>query len=227
MMNILLYFSLQAEQALVPMNEKIEITAESVKRPNVVKRMYDWTRNWARTPYGIWALFVVAVSEASFFPVPPDVLLLVLAVSRPAKSFVFAAVCSVGSVIGGCIGYYLGYQFFEYIGMPLLSVYGLVDRFEELRIVFQDNSFLAIMVAGITPIPYKVFTIASGFCKVDFVTLVSASVVSRSLRFFAEAGLIFLFGSRIESFIERYFNLLSVLFMILLIMGIVFMKFIH
>ena len=204
-----------------------DLLKESDKNGNFIRRMYDWTRGWAKTPYGTWALFVVAFCEASFFPVPPDVLLLVLAVSRPKRSFVFALVCTLGSVLGGCLGYYLGYQFFEHIGMPILKLYGSMDKFESLSGTFQEHGFMAIMVAGITPIPYKVFTIAAGFCKIDFSTLVLASLASRSLRFFAEAGLIFLFGSRIEKFIDKYFNLLSILFIILLILGFVVIKLFH
>ena len=209
------------------MIEKNDVSVESGKKRNIVRKMYDWTRGWAKTPYGTWALFVLAFCEASFFPVPPDVLLLVLAVSRPKRSFVFALVCSIGSVLGGCLGYYLGYQFFEYIGVPILNLYGSMDKFDSLSATFQDHGFLAIMIAGITPIPYKVFTIAAGFCKIDFTTLVLASIISRSLRFFAVAGLIFVFGSRIEKFIDKYFNLLSILFIILLIAGFVVIKLFH
>ncbi|MGR3318529.1 MAG: YqaA family protein [Candidatus Anammoxibacter sp.] len=209
------------------MADENDVSVKSSKKVNFVRKIYDWTRGWAKTPYGIWALFVVAFCEASFFPVPPDVLLLVLAVARPKRSFVFALVCSIGSVLGGCLGYYLGSQFFEYIGMPILNFYGSMDKFESLSATFQDHGFMAIMVAGITPIPYKVFTIAAGFCKIDFSTLVLASIISRSLRFFAVAGLIFIFGGRIEKFIDKYFNLLSILFIILLVLGFVVIKLFH
>lgn len=209
------------------MESEIDISVESEKRGNILKRIYDWTRDWARTPYGALALFIVAFCESSFFPVPPDVLLLVLAVSKPKRSFVFALICSLGSVLGGCFGYYLGYQFFEHIGMPILNFYGIMDKFDELSVTFQHHSFLAIMTAGITPIPYKVFTIAAGFCKVSFFTLVSASLISRSLRFFAEAGLIYFYGSRIERFIDKYFNLISIMFIILVILGFVVIKILH
>ena len=204
-----------------------DLFVEPKKKDNILKRSYDWTRHWAKTPYGTWALFIIAFAEASFFPIPPDVLLLVLAVSMPKKSFVFALICSLGSVLGGCLGYYLGSQFFEFLGKPILDFYGLMDSFGKLSETFKEHSFLAIMTAGLTPIPYKVFTIASGFCNVDFFTLLTASLVSRSLRFFAEAGLIYVFGSKIENFIEKYFNLLSILFIILLILGFVVIKLFH
>ncbi len=196
-------------------------------KDNILRRVYDWTRNWARTPYGVWALLGVAFVEASFFPVPPDVLLLVLSVSKPKKSLWFALVCSFGSVLGGCFGYFLGYQFFEHIGMPILNLYGFMDKFTKISATFQEHGFLAIMVAGVTPIPYKVFTIAAGVCKVDFLTLLTASIVSRSLRFFAEAGLIYVFGAKIEKYIDKYFNLISILFIVLLILGFVFIKLFH
>lgn len=197
------------------------------KKRNIVRKAYDWTQGWAKTPYGSWALSVVAFVEASFFPVPPDVLLLVLAVSKPKRSFWFAFLCTTGSVLGGCFGYFIGLQFFDFVGRPLLEMYGLMEKFETLSGTFQNHGFLAIMIAGITPIPYKVFTIASGFCHMDFLTLVTASIVSRGLRFFAEAGLIFIFGAQIKTFIDKYFNLLSILFIILLVAGFVVLKIVH
>lgn len=205
-------------------NDK-QITAE--KKANFLKRIYDWTQSWAKTPYGSWALFIVAFCEASFFLVPPDVLLLVLAVSKPKKSFWYAFLCTSGSVLGGCFGYFVGYQFFELAGKPILDMYGLMDKFESLSVTFTEHSFLGIMIAGITPIPFKVFTIASGFCKISIFTLIIASILSRGIRFFAEAGLIFIFGGKIKTFIDKYFNILSILFIILLIAGFVVLKVLH
>lgn len=177
-----------------------ETLIKARKKGGFLRSIYEWTVDWANTPYGVWALFILAFCEASFFPIPPDVLLLVLAVSNPKKSLKYALICSVGSVLGGCFGYYIGFQFFEYIGRRVLDFYGLMGQFERINGIFQEHSFLAIIVAAITPIPYKLFTIASGFCKVDFLTIVLASIVGRSSRFFAEALLIFLFGKGIKRF---------------------------
>ena len=203
------------------------LPTEQNKNGNLVKRLYDWTRHWARTPYGTLALFIISFCEASFFPVPPDVLLLVLTVSKPKRSFYYAFICSLGSILGGCFGFFLGYKFFEHVGLPILKFYGFMDKFENLSVTFNEHGLIAIIIAGITPIPYKVFTIAAGFCGISFTTLLLASVISRPIRFFAEAGLIFAFGEKIESFIEKYFNLLSILFIILLVLGFVAIKFFH
>ncbi len=197
------------------------------KKENFLKKIYDWTQSWAETAYGSWALFIIAFCEASFFLVPPDVLLLVLAVAKPKKSLWYAFLCTSGSVLGACFGYFVGYQFFDLVGRPILDMYGLMEKFSELSILFDGHSFLAIIVAGITPIPFKVFTIASGFCKIDLTTLIIASIISRGLRFFAEAGLIFVFGEKIKVFIDKYFNLLSILFIILLVAGFVVLKLLH
>jgi membrane protein YqaA with SNARE-associated domain len=134
-------------------------------------------------------------------------------------------VCSVGSIIGGCFGYFIGYQFFEYVGRPIISFYNITDLFNAVSTQYQNNSFSAIAVAGFTPIPYKVFTIAAGFCKINLFTLILASALSRSARFFLVAGLFYMFGPKIKTFIEKYFNILSIIFVILLISGFVAIKY--
>ncbi|MGR3310355.1 MAG: YqaA family protein, partial [Candidatus Brocadiales bacterium] len=135
-----------------------------------LRRLYDWVLHWAETPYGPWALFILAFCESSFFPIPPDVLLIALAISVTKKSFKYALVCSVGSLLGGCFGYFLGYEFFEHIGKPIIHLYGATDKFEFVSQKYQANTFWAVAVAGFTPIPYKVFTIAAGACNVNFLT---------------------------------------------------------
>jgi len=134
--------------------EKEHIT----KKANHLRRLYDWTIHWAEKPHSTWALFILAFCESSFFPIPPDVLLIALAVALPAKSFKYALICSIGSVLGGCFGYFIGYQFFEYIGSPIISFYNITDIFNAVSTQYQNNAFSAIAVAGFTPIPYKVFT---------------------------------------------------------------------
>ncbi len=195
------------------------------RKANYIRRLYDWTIHWAETPHSIWALFILAFCESSFFPIPPDVLLIALAVVIPCKSFKYALVCSVGSISGGCFGYFIGYQFFEYVGSLIISFYNITDVFNTVSTQYQDNAFSAIAVAGFTPIPYKVFTIAAGVCKVNIVTLILASALGRSARFFMVAGLFYLFGPKIKIFIEKYFNILSIVFVILLISGFVAIKY--
>ena len=198
---------------------------QTINKWHIIKRLYNWTLHWAETPHSTWALFILAFCESSFFPIPPDVLLMALAVALPTKSFKYAFVCSVGSVSGGCFGYLIGYEFFEYIGKPIINFYGIQDKFDAVSLKYQDNAFAAITVAGFTPIPYKVFTITAGVCRINIFTLIMASVLGRSARFFIVAALFYFFGPKIKIFIEKYFNILTVLFIILLVGGFIIIKY--
>lgn len=198
---------------------------QTISKWHIIKRLYNWTLHWAKTPHSTWALFILAFCESSFFPIPPDVLLMALAVALPTKSFKYALVCSAGSVLGGCFGYFIGYEFFEYIGKPIINFYHINEKFDIVSQKYQDNAFSAIVVAGFTPIPYKIFTIAAGACKVNIFTLIIASVLGRSGRFFIVAALFYFFGPKIKIFIEKYFNLLSILFIILLVGGFIIIKY--
>lgn len=188
------------------------------------RKLYDWVLHWAETPYGSWALFLLAFSESSFFPIPPDVLLIALAVAVPRKAMRFALICSVGSVLGGCFGYLIGWQFMGSIGAKIVVFYGLDDKVDYIGNLYRNYDAWAIGIAGFTPIPYKVFTIAAGMFKINFAVFIVASFLSRSARFFLVGGLIYLFGPRIQLFIEKYFNILAVAFTILLITGFVVIK---
>ncbi|MEE9496899.1 MAG: VTT domain-containing protein [Desulfobacterales bacterium] len=192
----------------------------------IFRRLYDWVLLWAETPYGALALFLLALSESSFFPIPPDVLLIVLSIGAPKKSFKFALICSVGSVIGGCIGYIIGWQFMSGIGERIITFYGLNQKFDYIRELYRAYDAWAIGIAGFTPIPYKVFTISAGAFKINLWVFIVASVVSRSARFFLVGGLIYFFGPRIQSFIDNYFNLLAVAFIVFLIAGFVVIRYI-
>ncbi len=188
------------------------------------RKVYNWVLHWAETPYGSWALFLLAFSESSFFPIPPDVLLIALAVAVPRKSMRFALICSVGSVLGGCFGYLIGWQFMSSVGEKIVVFYGLDSKVDYIGNLYRHYDAWAIGIAGFTPIPYKVFTIAAGMFKINFVVFILASFVSRSARFFLVGGLIYLFGPRIQLFIEKYFNILVVAFTVLLIAGFVVIK---
>ena len=190
----------------------------------MLRKLYDWVLHWAETPYGSWALFLLAFSESSFFPIPPDVLLIALAVAVPRKAMRFALICSVGSVLGGCFGYLIGWQFMGSIGAKIVVFYGLDDKVDYIGNLYRNYDAWAIGIAGFTPIPYKVFTIAAGMFKINFAVFIVASFISRSARFFLVGGLIYLFGPRIQLFIEKYFNILAVAFTILLITGFVVIK---
>jgi len=191
-----------------------------------MKKLYDWVLSWAHTPYGIWALFILAFSESSFFPIPPDVLLIALCVSIPKRSFYFALVCSAGSVLGGLLGYLIGYSFMSTVGMPIIEFYDLTSQFQRLQTVYTDYDAWAIAIAGFTPIPYKVFTITAGAFHINLFVFTVASLLSRSARFFIISALIYFFGEKIQEFIEKYFNFLSIVFVVALIGGFILMKFI-
>jgi membrane protein YqaA with SNARE-associated domain len=193
---------------------------------NMIRKLYNWVLHWAETPYAIPALILLAFSESSFFPVPPDILLIALAISIPKKSFYYAGITSLSSVIGGILGYYIGIALMEVIGWEIISFYHAENLFKQLFETFNRYNFWAVLTSAVTPIPYKVFTIAAGAAKADFVIFMTASIIGRSIRFFAVGIMIYLFGARIKNFIDRYFNLLSILFIILLIGGFILIKYI-
>jgi len=190
----------------------------------ILKRLFDWVMHWADTPYGTWALFLLAFSESSFFPVPPDLLLIALCISKPQRSLFYALITSLASVFGGVLGYAIGHYGFETIGRPIIELYGAVDSYDRVGALFNKYDAWAIGIAGFTPIPYKVFTIAAGAFKINFWVFISASIVSRSARFFLVGGLIRLFGPKIKEYIDRYFNLFTVIFVLLLVLGLLVVK---
>ena len=188
------------------------------------KKLYDWVLSWAETPYGSWALFILAFSESSFFPIPPDVLLIALAVGKPEKSLKFALICSIGSVLGGILGYLIGWQFMAMLGDKIVAFYGLTEKVAYIGSLYHQYDAWAVGIAGFTPIPYKVFTITAGGFKINFFIFLLASALSRSLRFFLVGGLIYKFGPHIQVFIDKYFNILAVLFTVLLVGGFILIK---
>jgi len=191
----------------------------------MLRRLYDWVLHWAETPFGTWALFLLAFCESSFFPIPPDILLIALAVSIPKKSFKYALVCSLGSVLGGCLGYLIGWQFMAAAGDNIIAFYGLASKYEYIEILYKKYDAWAIGIAGFTPIPYKVFTISAGAFNINFPVFIFVSMISRSARFFLVGGLIYIFGPKIQMFIDRYFNILAVSFTVLLVAGFVAVKY--
>ena len=192
----------------------------------MLRKLYDWVLHWAETPYGGWALFLLAFCESSFFPIPPDVLLIALAIAIPSKALRYALICSAGSVLGGCFGYLIGWQFMASIGERIIDFYGLSHKYQYIKELYMRYDAWAIGIAGFTPIPYKVFTISAGAFKINFSVFILASVISRSARFFLVGGLIYIFGAKIQAFIDRYFNMLAVAFTVLLVAGFVVVKYI-
>ena len=191
-----------------------------------LRKTYDWVLHWSTTKYALPALAILAFAESSFFPIPPDVLLIAMAVAVPLKAFRFAAVCSVASVLGGMFGYLIGWQFMDLFGTRIVEFYHFQEQFDKIGGWYEKYNAWAVGAAGFTPLPYKVFTIAAGAFKINFPIFVLASLVSRAARFFIVAALIYKFGAPIKLFIEKYFNLLSIVFIVLLFAGFVLVKYI-
>ena len=189
-----------------------------------LRRLYEWVIRWADSPHGAVALFLLAFAESSFFPVPPDVLLIALAIGAPTRAFRFAFICTAGSVLGGIGGYYIGLFFFDAIGKKILDFYGIWDKFEFVREMYRRYDVWFVGIAGLTPIPYKVFTIAAGVFGMNVPKFIMVSLVSRGIRFYVVSALIWKFGEKIKDFIDKYFNILSIVFIILLILGFVIIK---
>jgi membrane protein YqaA with SNARE-associated domain len=199
-----------------------------------MKKAYDWVLKWADTPYGPIALFILAFSESIFFPIPPDILLIALALGSIGKSFRFALICTIGSVSGAFVGYTLGHfawisatgEFTGFASYFFNNIPGFtVSLFNSIKVLFNEWDFWVIFTAGFTPIPYKVFTVTAGVFDMNLVMFFIASMVSRGARFFLVAFLIWKFGPRIKQFLEKYFNLIALSFTVILIGGFVTIKY--
>lgn len=196
---------------------------------NPIRRLYDWMLSWADRPGGPLALGVLSFAESSFFPIPPDPLLLGLSLGKPRKALYFAAICTVGSVLGGMFGYALGMGFWHLLSdfffdhVPGVSP----EAFATVQSWYQRWGFWAVFMAGFTPLPYKVFTLSSGVFQISFPIFLIASAVSRGLRFFMVGALVYFYGPPIQRFIDRHFNRLAWAFMILLLLGFWALKFMH
>lgn len=191
----------------------------------MIRRLYDWTIELARTPYALWALFVVAFAESSVFPIPPDVIMIPMIIARPSRAFLIAFIALVGSVLGGAFGYYIGSALFETVGQPVLEFYGKDAYFDDFATRYNEWGAWAVLTAGVTPFPYKVITILSGATELNFAVFMISSVVARGLRFFIVAALLWKFGAPIRDFIEKRLGLMFALFILLLLGGFAAVKF--
>lgn len=191
----------------------------------MLRRMYDWTLSLAAGRHAERALGVVSFVESSFFPIPPDVLLIPMIIARPERAWRLAFIATITSVIGGFFGYAIGYFLFEAVGQPILEFYGIVNKYDELRHLFDEWGAWIIIVKGMTPIPYKFLTITSGALHFDLLIFALASVVSRGLRFFLVAALLWKFGPPIRDFIEKRLTLVMTLGLVILIGGFVVLKY--
>jgi len=198
---------------------------------HIHRRLSDWTLGWAYRPSAGIALMLIAFAESSCFPLPPDVLLMPLCLGNKDKWLRYALMCTGASVVGGMVGYLIGYQIWHQI-QPFVFAHlgwmGFTDHnYKLVSGLYDKYDFWAVAVAGFTPIPYKVFTILAGVCSIKFPVFVLASIIGRGGRFLIVAGLMRAFGARITPFIEKYFNLLTILFTLLLIGGFAILKLIH
>lgn len=191
-----------------------------------IRRMYDWVLSFAERPGGAWALFGFSFAESSFFPIPPDPLLVALAVGAPKRALWFATVCALGSILGGMAGYAIGWGLWEAVDQFFFSYVPGVspESFETVRQVYDRWDFWAIFAAGFTFIPFKVFTLSAGVFRISFPIFLIAGAISRSARFFMVAGLIYIYGPSIQKFIDKYFDRLAWAFLLLLVAGFVLIK---
>ncbi len=198
------------------------------KPPGVIRRMYNWTISWADRPQGTWALFWIAFAESSFFPIPPDVLLLALCFGARDKWARYAFVCTAGSVLGGIAGWLIGWGLAESVAQPLLRLFDPDGHTQEkIELWAGEYGFLGILLAAITPIPYKVFTVASGLLHYNLPLLIVASIIGRGFRFYVVAGLIRVFGPRVRPFVEKNLEWCFLAGGALLVGGILAIKLLH
>jgi len=191
----------------------------------MLKRLYDRMIEFAAGPNAIWVLIAVAFAESSFFPIPPDILLIPMILAQPRAAWRLAACCTLASVAGGLLGYAIGFYGFDLIGRPILEFYHAMPRYDALKAGFDRWGIWIIIVKGMTPIPYKLVTIASGVAHFDLAAFVGASIVSRSIRFFLVAALLWWFGPAVREFIERRLMLMTSLFALALIGGFALIRY--
>lgn len=202
-------------------------TAHKRSKPGIIRRLYNWILHWADTPWGAVALFIMAFAESSFFPIPPDVLLIALCLGKPKKALTYALICTAGSVCGAMLGYGIGHWAWEGVMSEwFIPAVFSQEAFNTVGELYNEWNFWAIFTAGFTPIPYKLFTIAGGAFGINFAMFVVASVIGRGARFFMVSFLIYKFGPSIKNFIDKYFNLVAIGFTVLLVGSFVLIKYV-
>jgi len=192
----------------------------------MIERLYHWMMGMAGHEKAPHALFWIAFVESSVFPIPPDIMLIPMVLAQRAKAWVYATIATVGSVIGGMAGYAIGYYLFEYLGEPILNLYGYAQKYGEISVLFDTWGPWILIAKGWTPFPYKVLTIAAGVFKMSFGPFILASIVARAMRFYLVAGLLYGFGEPIRDFIERRLSLVTTAFVVLLVGGFVAVRYV-
>lgn len=193
----------------------------------MLQRLYNWTMGLAAHPHALLILSLVAFAESSFFPIPPDIILIPMVLAARDQAWKIAAICTTASVLGGLAGYGIGYSLFETVGLPVLEFYHAVEKFESVKELYNEHGVLIVFSAGFSPIPYKLFTIASGVTQMDITSFGLTSLIGRGARFFLIAALLWKYGDPIRDFIERHLAKLTLAFIILLIGGFALIKLWH
>ncbi len=191
----------------------------------MIRGLYNWTMSLAESRHALWALALVSFAESSFFPIPPDILMIPMILAAPRRAFLIAAIAMVASVLGGLFGYFIGSQLFESVGRPVLDFYGKTEAAEAFNQKFNAMGAWAVLVAGVTPFPFKVITIMSGWTGLSLPVFILSAIIARGARFFIVAALLWKFGAPIREFIERRLGLMFTIFVILLIGGFYAVKY--
>ena len=191
----------------------------------MMRRLYDWMMRLASSDRAPWALGVVSFIESSFFPIPPDVMLIPMVLSRREKAWWYATIATVTSVLGGILGYAIGYYAYQTVGLPILEFYGKAHALDSFISFVHTYGVEAVIIKGMTPIPFKVVTIAAGVAKMDLLAFIGASIIARAMRFYLVAGLLYFFGQPIREFIERRLTLVTTVFVVVLVSGFVAVKY--
>ncbi len=190
-----------------------------------MKRLYDWMMRQAAGPKAPHALAVVSFAESSFFPIPPDVMLIPMVLANRTKAWWYATLATISSVLGGIAGYAIGYFLFQTIGQPILKFYGHSGSLDTVKAWFAEWGVWILIAKGWTPFPYKVLTILSGVAEMALIPFIAASILARAMRFFLVAGLLYFYGEPIKAFIEKRLTLLTTLFVVALVGGFVAIKY--
>ena len=189
----------------------------------VFRNLYSWTLKQASRKYASWFLAFISFIESSFFPIPPDIILIPMIIAKRTKAFILAFICTIFSVLGGLFGYLIGFALFNTIGIILVNFYGMNEYIENLKDYYNNYGVWFVLIAGFTPLPFKIITIASGLFQLNLIIFILCSLIARGCRFYLIAILLYLFGEAIKKFIDKYFNILTILFFLLLICGVLFL----
>ena len=191
----------------------------------IIRYLYNWTLEQSSKKHASWFLAFISFIESSIFPIPPDVVLIPMIIAKRTKAFILAFVCTTFSVLGGLFGYLIGFALFNSVGIILVNFYGMNEYIENLKEYYSNYGVWFVLIAGFTPFPFKIITIASGLFQLNLIIFILCSVVARGCRFYLIAFLLYLFGETIKNYIDKYFNILTILFFIFLICGVLFLSY--